>query len=584
MDVFKRLLGLLHPYRWKIVLIMVLVISAIMVDMVPPLVQKTLIDEIIGSKDLRKLAGLVGMLAGLYALQQIINVGDNRLRHILGARFILDLRGYLYAYLQKLSMSFFERTSTGELMARVTNDINSLERFITHGVSFILLDFLRLVSAAIILLFLDFKLALLVFIPLPIMAVSLRFYNKRIRPIYRTIRDRMGDINARLQDNLSGIQTVQAFGQEQRELERFSAQSEAYYQAEVKSIRYWGSFFPALYYIASLGTICVLGFGGWLVIRGELTVGGLVAFISYLHLLYAPVYRLVEIDNVFQDTIAAGTRIFELLDQKPEISDIPNAVELPPLKGEVVFKEVSFSYGTGDEILHEISFHMAPGETVALVGPSGAGKTSIAGLISRFYDPQCGSIMIDGYELTKVKLASLRKQIAVVLQDTFLFNTTVRDNLLYGKPDATDEELVAAAKVAHAHEFIMQLPDGYNTNVGERGVKLSGGQKQRLALARAILTNPRILILDEATSSVDAEAEYLIQQALEAVLKDRTALVIAHRLSTIRNADKIIALEGGRIVEIGDHNELLKGGGLYSQLYRRQLELSTINDQESTTE
>jgi ABC-type multidrug transport system fused ATPase/permease subunit len=297
---------------------------------------------------------------------------------------------------------------------------------------------------------------------------------------------------------------------------------------------------------------------------------------------YEPIDRLTEVDNIFQQAIAAGSRVFEVMDANSDVVDATGAEELPPIQGEVVFDDVHFRYNANapaveresPEVLHDVSFHMSPGEVVALVGRSGAGKTSIANLLCRFYDPTHGRVCVDGHELRQVKLASLRRQVAVVLQDTFLFNASVRENLMLGKPTATEEELVAAARAAYAHEFVMELPEGYDTDVGERGVKLSGGQKQRLALARAILANPRILILDEATSSVDAEAEYLIQQALEAVLEGRTALVIAHRLSTVRSADKIIALEDGRIVEMGNHQELMQKAGLYSQLYRRQLELA----------
>ncbi|MFN2129488.1 MAG: ABC transporter ATP-binding protein [Anaerolineae bacterium] len=574
MDVLKRLFRFLGPYWRMLTLSVTLLLVSAGVDLLPPLFQRQIIDGALSQGQLEQLGLLIGGLLGVYALQGLIGFGDNYTRHTLGERFILDLRVRLYAYLQRLSLSFFERTSTGELMSRVTNDVNALEQFVTHGSARTAESLLRLVGATIVLLVLNRRLAMWALLPVPFLVVGLRYFNTKIRPIYRSVRDRLGDINARLQDSLAGMRTVQAFGREEQELARFSRESEGYYHARVRGIRFWSSFFPGIGFVAALGMVAVLGIGARMVTQGVLTVGTLVAFLSYLQSLYGPIRSLVEIDNVFQQAIAAGERIFELLDEEPEITDAPDAVELGPIEGEVAFEDVHFYYPTGDEVLHDVGFTMAPGEVVALVGRSGAGKTSIANLVCRFYDPTHGRILVDGRDLREVKLETLRSQIAVVLQDTFLFNTTVRDNLLYGKPDATEEEMVAATKAAYAHEFVLELPDGYDTELGERGVKLSGGQKQRLALARAILADPRILILDEATSSVDAEAEYLIQQALESVLVGRTALVIAHRLSTIRNADKIIALENGRILEVGDHGELIARDGLYSQLYRRQIELS----------
>ncbi len=575
MNVLKRLFSYVRPYWKTLVVVALLLLLRTGLNLLPPLIQKQVVDQVIGERDLSPLALLTGVLVGVHALTQVVDFGDLYLRHAVGERFIFDLRVRIYDHLQQLSLSFFENTSTGELMSRVTNDVNALEQFVTHGVALTAVDLMRLLGASAVLLALDWQLALVVLIPLPLMAIGLWIFNHRARPIYRRVRDRLGDINASLQDKLAGIRVVQAFEQEEAELHRFRQVSERYYEERVRAIRTWSTFFPALHFISALGGALVLGFGAWLVVNGQLTLGTLVAFLSYIISFYEPLRRLTEVDNTFQQAIAAGERIFELLDTESEIQDAPDAVALDEVEGNVVFDDVHFRYADGDKVLHEVSFHIAPGEAAALVGPSGAGKTSIANLLCRFYDPDQGRVRVDGHDLREVKVQSLRQHVAVVLQDTFLFNTSVRENLRYGKPDADEAEMIAAAKAAYAHEFIQQLPEGYDTDIGERGVKLSGGQKQRLALARAILADPRILILDEATSSVDAEAEYLIQRALEEVLKGRTALVIAHRLSTIRDADKIIALEEGRIREVGDHHELLARDGLYSQLYRRQLELAT---------
>lgn len=601
MAVLRRLFGYLTPYWHLLVVTCVLLVAGISLGLLPPLFQKQIIDGVIGNRDTSYLVLLTALLIGVYGLQRLSEFGDQFIRHRLGERFICDLRVRLYGHLQRLSLSYFERTSTGELMSRVTNDVNALEQFVTHGVVLTAVDGLRLVGGAAVLLVLDWRLALVALVPVPIIALGLRSYNWRARPIYRRVRRRLGDINAKLQDKLSGIRVIQAFGQEEAELGRFSDVSETYYQERVNLIRTWSSFFPALHFVSAIGTALVLGIGAAMVVAGQTTLGTLVAFLSYVTSLYDPLRRLTEIDNILQEAIAAGERIFDLMDEQPEIADAPGAEVLEQVAGDVVFDDVHFTYagnGTGrpappsrsapgnrpsaargktagEEVLHDIEFHIAPGEVVALVGPSGAGKTSIANLLCRFYDPTHGRVLVDGHDLRSVQVKSLRRHVAVVLQDTFLFNGSVRDNLLYGKPDATGEELLAATKAAYAHEFVEQMPQGYDTEIGERGVKLSGGQRQRLALARAILADPRILILDEATSSVDAEAEYLIQQALDQVLVGRTALVIAHRLSTIRNADKIIALEGGRIREVGSHDELLQRGGLYSQLYQRQLDLTS---------
>ncbi len=582
MQVLGRLFRLLKPYWRTLIVSGVLLAGRALAQLVPPLFQRQIVDGVIGGSDLSRLGALIAGLVGVYALIQLISVGDNFIRHALGERFILDLRVRIYAYLQRLSLSFFERTSTGEIMSRVTNDVNALEQFVTHGSALSAVDLVRLSGAVVVLLILNWRLALLVIIPVPALVILLRYFNTRVRPIYRRVRDRLGDINAQLQDNLAGMRVIQAFGAEDQALEKFATESTGYFKARVQGIRYWSTFFPAMGFVASMGTVIVLAAGAVMVVRGQLSLGTLVAFLAYMVSFYEPIDRLTEVDNIFQQAIAAGSRIFEVLDASSEIQDEPGAPALPPLRGEVEFDDVHFRYNANDaeadreppEVLHDVAFHMAPGEVVALVGRSGAGKTSIANLLCRFYDPTHGRVCVDGHDLRSVQLATLRSQVAVVLQDTFLFNASVRENLRLAKPGATDEELVAAAKAAYAQDFILELPDGYDTGVGERGVKLSGGQKQRLALARAILADPRILILDEATSSVDAEAEYLIQQALEAVLKGRTALVIAHRLSTIRSADKIIAIENGRIVEMGSHQALMQRGGLYSQLYRRQLELA----------
>ena len=574
MPSLKRLFGMLGPYWKALAVTSVLILIATGLSLIPPLLQGAVVDEVVGPQNLQRIVLLIGALLLVYGGIALADVGDSYIRHTVGERFLFDLRVRLYDHLQRLSLAFYDRTSTGEIMSRVSNDVNALEQFITHGVILTLVDGLRLLGASVILMVMDWRLALVALIPVPFIAFALRRFNRNVRPIYRLVRDRLGDINAKLQDELAGMRVIQAFGQETAEATRFTMVSRAYYTERVRAIRNWSTFFPAMGFVAAVGGALVLGFGAVMVVNEEISVGTLVAFMAYVVSFYDPIRRLTEVDNTFQQAIAAADRIFELFDEHSEVQDAPDATPLPRVKGSVAFDDVHFRYATGDEVLRDVTFRLAPGEVAALVGPSGAGKTSIASLLCRFYDPVSGSVRVDGCDLRGVELHSLRRQVAVVLQDTFLFNATVRDNLTFAKPDATDDEILAATRAAFAHDFIMEMPQGYDTQIGERGVKLSGGQRQRLALARAILADPRILILDEATSSVDAEAEYLIQQALESVMQGRTALVIAHRLSTIRDADVIIALEDGVIREVGSHHELISAGGLYSQLYQRQLELA----------
>jgi len=573
MATFYRLIRELKPYRKPLALAIGLTFAIAAIELLPPLFQRWIIDEAIAQLNVPRVIGLAAGLLGIHLLSSLIRGGDLYVRHALGQRFIYDLRLRLYSHLQRLSLAFFESRQTGELMSRLTNDVRSLEMLVTHSTEFLIVDSLRLVGTIVLLLVLDWRLALVTLLPVPILAVILRWFNQRIRPIYKRIRKHLASINTALEENLAGIRVIQAYSQEDQELQEVERESYKYLKDNIRAILQWSLVGPGAHFLSTVGTTLVLGAGAVMVIRGQTSLGILVAFLSYSASFFEPVNRLVEIDNAIQEAIAAGERVYELLDTASDVVDAPGAVELGQAQGAIAFDGVSFAYKSSEEVLHDVCFSVAPGERVALVGPSGAGKTSIANLVARFYDPSAGRVTLDGRDLRGVTLRSLRRQVAVVLQDVFLFSGSVRDNLLYGQRGAGEDAMIAAARAAYAHGFIMELPAGYDTEIGERGVKLSGGQKQRLALARAIITDPRIIILDEATSSVDAEAEYWIQRALNEVLRGRTAIIIAHRLSTIRTADKIVALEDGRIVEIGPHAELLERGGLYSQLYERQRQM-----------
>ena len=576
---FVRLVGYLKPHRQSVGIGVLSNIGVGLVALIPPLIFKALTDRVIlnshGSMSSRcgsLTLCVVGLLLA-YSISAILSYVRNVTMHILGERIILHLRKEVYTHLQALSVSYFDSRQTGEIMSRVTNDSEAVEEFVIHAADTVIADAMRVVAMCVIMLMISTKLALVALVPVPFILFKACGFTRRIRPMYRSIRERLAEMNAKIQENITGIRVIKAFSREDHEYGNFENDVNAYFDMRVQAIRTWTKFFPSIELIVSADTILFWAVGSILVMKGQTTMGTLVMFSMYMQMFHAPVGNLVQINDVVQRSLAAAERIFEVVDEEPLIKDSPDAVELPRIEGRVQFESVNFGYEDGDEVLKDICIKTEPGQIVALVGKSGAGKTSIVNLIPRFYDPISGRVLIDSYDVKHVRQDSLRRQIAMVLQDTFLFNGTIKDNIRYGKLDATDDEITEAAKAANAHEFIKEMSNGYDTEIGERGIKLSGGQKQRMAIARAILADPRILILDEATSSVDSESEYLIHRAMDRLMEGRTTFVIAHRLSTIKHADQIITLEHGRVSEVGDHKSLLEQDGTYSQMYAMQFRL-----------
>ncbi len=574
MKTFRRLFTYLAPYRIFLVIGLGAAVVATLLQLGPPYLIKIIIDKVLVQKNLPLLNYLVLALIGLYLLRS----GLTTLRIIYVNKvqqgLIFDLRNEAHQRLQRLSLSYFEKRQSGRIVSRVVNDVEALQAIISTGGVTLVIALVTLVGSLIILISLNPKLTLLAMIPIPALAFLVNSFSKKAHKGYRRMRRRLGDINALLQENIAGIREIKSFRQEKLRQEKFALKGGGYYQANMAVIRIWSVFFPLIMLISAFGTVIVLWYGGRAVIAGDLTIGGLVAFVSYLGLFYTPINQLNEVNNIFQHGRAAGERIFAIIDAVPEVKEKKRAIAANlPLRGKIKFDNVSFAYGKGKkkkEILHQITFTANPGELVALVGASGSGKSTIVSLIPHFYNIDEGSITIGDYDIRNLKLKYLRQNIGMVLQEPFLFNGTVLQNILFGKPGASKEEIVEAAKAANAHTFIQELENGYETEVGERGVKLSGGEKQRITIARVILKNPPILILDEATSSVDSEAEILIQEALERLMKGKTNFVIAHRLSTIRNATKILVIADGRIVEEGTHWELLAKKGSYYRLYQMQ--------------
>ncbi|HOB29686.1 MAG TPA: ABC transporter ATP-binding protein [Bacillota bacterium] len=541
-------------------------------DLVFPVAVQWIIDQIFPQHDLALLARICAGLLGLYLLRALLQYIVDYWGHVLGVRMEYDMRQDLFDHIQKLSFRYFDKTKTGHIMSRLVNDLNEISELAHHGPEDLFIATVTLTGAFIIMMMLNWKLALLVFLPIPAMIWFAVSKNKEMQTTFRNVRLKVADINARVEDSISGVRVVKSFTNEWYEKEKFERDNLNFRRSKQRSFRVMAQFFSGINLFSNLISLIVLFFGGYFIYRGELTLGVLVGFLLYVNMFLQPIRRISVLVETYQRGMAGFHRFVETLQIEPEIIDHKEARPAGRLKGAIVFDNVTFSYNRDKNILEDISLRIAPGETVALVGPSGAGKTTLCNLIPRFYDVQKGSIKIDGIDIRDFTQRSLRQNIGIVQQDVFLFTGTIRENIAYGKIETTDEEIVAAAKQANAHDFIMELEKGYDTYTGERGVMLSGGQRQRIAIARIFLKNPPILILDEATSALDSETEAMIQEALSELSRDRSTLVIAHRLATVRRAHRIIVLTDDGIVEEGTHAQLLKKNGYYARLYRAQFD------------
>ncbi|MFL6057839.1 MAG: ABC transporter ATP-binding protein [Rubrobacteraceae bacterium] len=566
----RRLLGELRSYSRSLLLAFVLVVVGALSQAGGPWLIGRAIDRYILGDDPAGLFRTMALLFGVYVAGTLATRGQIRQVGSVGQRVLASMRERIFERLQRLPLRYFDRHPVGDLMSRVTNDVDTLNQLLSQGITQLLGSLFSLIGIVVAMLILDWRLALVSFAIIPVMLLTNVIFARRARRAFRMTRVTVGDVTAGLQEEIIGVREAQAFNRTAANIERFRERNAANRAANVQAVAITSAFAPAIDVLSTLATAVVIGYGGYLVLMGTLTVGLLTAFLIYVQQFFRPILLASQVYTQGQAALAGAERIYNILDEEPEPPAPPGARKLGEIEGRIQFEDVTFAYDPGRSVLHDVSFHIEPGQTVALVGPTGAGKTTIANLIPRFYDATGGSVRVDGFDVREVERRSLRRRIASVLQEPFLFSGTVAENIRYGRLDATQEEIEAAARAVSAHDFITALPHGYDTQLGTGGGTLSGGQRQLVSFARAVLADPRILILDEATSNIDTRTEALIQTALRTLLRGRTSVVIAHRLSTIRNADVILVVESGRVVERGTHASLLSSDGLYADLYRRQ--------------
>jgi ATP-binding cassette, subfamily B, multidrug efflux pump len=569
--VYRRLINHLRPYWQQVTIAYTAMVFATLLNLFVPQIIKQAIDQGLAAGRASGLFMAGGLILIIAVVRGIAAFGQRFYGEWLTHRVAYDLRNDFYDSVQQLPFAFHDKAQTGDLMSRATSDIGETERFVGIGLMDLLATLLLLVGVVIAMLLESPSLALVALIPMPILlAATLRFGNV-VRPMFKSIQEQMGLLSTVMQESLTGIRLVKSFAREPYELEKFDKANSEWFNLRYHLIQVWANNWPFFTFTLAISIFLLLWFGGPRAIAGEVTVGSLFALIFYVLMLNGPVQRLGFLVNLAATAGASASRVYEIIDTPNDVAEKPDALKLDQVDGRVTFENVTFGYEKEQPVLQDVTFEVEPGETVALIGPTGSGKSTVTNLIPRFYDPVGGRVLVDGHDVRDVELASLRRQMGTVLQDPLLFSATIAENIAYGRPEASEEEIVAAAQAARAHDFIESFPDGYQTRVGERGVTLSGGQKQRIAIARALLPNPRILILDDSTSSVDTETEHLIQQALAVLMEGRTTFVIAQRLLTLKKADVILVLDHGRIVERGNHQELLQSGGLYRRIYDLQL-------------